>query len=49
MSNKTQFDIKLHNNDFSFVLLFYFCIGIFTYIIEIAIFKIELQLEIFEL
>ena len=34
-SNKTQFEIKFHNKDFSLFLLFYFCIGISLYMIEI--------------
>ena len=34
-SNKTQFEIKFHNKDFSLFLLFYFCIGISLYMVEI--------------
>ena len=48
-SNKTQFEIKFHNNDFSLFLLFYFCIrdiSIYDWdIIETSILKIDITIS----
>ena len=50
-SNKTQFEIKFHNNDFSLFLLFYYYIGIQCTsiydwdIIETSISKIDITIR----